>query len=61
VSPKVHAALRDILDAGVLEDRLEYTAEMLAECYDLTPEEGEELYSALRRQAEDAGWFTSQG
>jgi hypothetical protein len=61
VTPRVREVLRGILDADVLEDRLEYDAAMLAESYDLSPEEAEELYAALRRQAEDQGWFVSQG
>jgi hypothetical protein len=51
MSPRVRAAMREILEAGVLEDRLEYDVEMLAEFYDLTPEQAQELYDVLRRVA----------
>jgi hypothetical protein len=61
VTPRVREAMREILAADVLEDRLGYDVPMLCECCNLTPEEGQELYVALRRQAEDAGWFVSHG
>jgi hypothetical protein len=51
MTPRVREAMRQIIAADVLEDRLEYDVEMLAECYDLTLDQAQELYAALRRVA----------
>jgi hypothetical protein len=42
-------ALHDIIDANLLEDRLEYTEDMLATMYILTPKQAKCLHQDLRR------------
>ena len=41
---KTHKILAKIVRAGLFEDRLEYSVDMLATMYSLCDEEAEELY-----------------
>jgi hypothetical protein len=47
-SPRVFNVMVSIIEAGLLEDRLEYNSDDLASMYDLEDDEAEVLYEELR-------------